>query len=53
MFVYKIFQDGHCLNDLQVRIYDTDIFVDIMREASALQKLLTFFRQKILANLRY
>ena len=32
---------------------NTDIFVDKMREAFALQKLLTFFQQKILANLRY
>ena len=31
----------------------TDIFADKMREAFALQKLLTFFQQKILANLRY
>ena len=29
------------------------IFVDKMREAFALQKLLTFFSTKILANLRY
>ena len=28
-------------------------FVEKMREAFALQKLLTFFQQKILANLRY
>ena len=28
-------------------------FVETMREAFALQKLLTFFQQKILANLRY
>ena len=28
-------------------------FVEKMREAFALQKLLTFFRQKILANFRY
>ena len=31
----------------------TDIFVEKMWEAFAWQKLLTFFRQKILANLRY
>ena len=31
----------------------TDIFVEKMREAFALQKLLTFFQQKILANLKY
>ena len=31
----------------------TDIFVGKMREAFALQKLLTFFQQKILACLRY
>ena len=30
----------------------TDIFVDKIREAFALQKLLTFFQQN-LANLRY
>ena len=28
-------------------------FVEKVREAFALQKLLTFFQQKILANLRY
>ena len=28
-------------------------FVEKMREAFALQKLLTFFQQKILANLKY
>ena len=31
----------------------SDIFVEKMREAFAVQKLLTFFQQKILAYLRY
>ena len=54
----------HCyLNELVKRsthyvFYDCitryiDIFVEKMREAFALQKLLTFFQQKILENLRY
>ena len=31
----------------------TDIFVEKMREVFAIQKLLTFFQQKILAYLKY
>ena len=36
-----------------VKCFTTDIFVEKMREAFTMQKLLSLFQQKILAYIRY